>query len=77
MRSELSEIHSNLKARHLQDIELPDRDEAMLDAMRQVVPWPKGGSRSGEVHINLGLAPSGQVEDQPDHDPEAAPDDRE
>ena len=77
MRLELSEIHANLKARHLHETALPDRDETMLDAMRQVIPWPNGSSGSREVHVNLDLAPSGEVEDQPDHDPEAAPDDAE
>jgi hypothetical protein len=77
MRLELSEIHANLKARHLHETGLPERDETMLDAMRQVIPWPNGSSGSREVHVNLNLAPSGEVDDQPDYDPEAAPDEGE
>jgi hypothetical protein len=69
MRLELSEIHANLKARHLHETVVPDRDETMLDAMWKVIPWPKGASESREVHINIDLAPSGEVEDQPDDGP--------
>lgn len=38
-RAELTEIHANLKERHLQDVELPGPDETMLEAMRGTINW--------------------------------------
>ena len=57
MRPELTEIHANLKARHLQDVELPGPDETMLDAMRGAIEWPAGGaSGSREMTVTINRA---------------------
>lgn len=57
MRPELTEIHANLKARHLQDVELPGPDETMLDAMRAAVAWPDGGwSGAREIDVTVDRA---------------------
>lgn len=59
IRSELTEIHSNLKTRHLQGVELPGPDETMLDAMRGVIRWPVGGGGPREINVTFDPGRSG------------------
>jgi hypothetical protein len=78
MRPELDEIHDTLGDRYQQDVALPELDPAWLDIIKKVARWPEAKLGIAEsIHIKLLDALSDEVEDQPDHDPETAPDDGE
>jgi hypothetical protein len=77
MRPELEEIHETLRVRYRLDVALPELDPERLDDIKKIARWPEARhGTAGPIRIKLREAPSGQVEDQPDHDPEAAPDNR-
>jgi hypothetical protein len=78
MRPELKEIHGALKGPYRMDVAVPKLDPARLADIKKVAHWPEAKPRTPEsICIKLREALSGEVEDQPDDDPEAAPDDGE
>jgi hypothetical protein len=78
MRAELEELRGDLRDRHQVDIALPDLDPSRLATIKRIAHWPeKRVGMAESIQIKLDKATSGQGEDQPDHDPEAAPSDGE
>jgi hypothetical protein len=78
MRPELVEIHATLRDRYRVDVAPPTLDPERLEMIKRVARWPEAKPATPEsIYIKLREALSGEVEDQPDDDPEAAPDDGE
>ena len=75
MRSELDEIHGTLRDRYRVDVALPELDPERLAVIKKVARWPEAKLGIAEsIRIKLLEALSHEVEDQPDYDPDAAPD---
>jgi hypothetical protein len=78
MRPELEELHAALKGPYRMDVAVPKLDPERLEMIKRVAHWPEAKPGTPEsICIKLREALSGEVEDQPDDDPEAAPDDGE
>jgi hypothetical protein len=78
MRPELEELHATLRDRYRVDVALPELDPERLAVIQKVARWPEAKLGIAEsIYIKLREALSGEVEDQPDDDPEAGPDDGE
>lgn len=75
MRPELEEIHDALRDRYRMDVALPELDPERLAVIKKVARWPEARRGIAEpIQVKLREAPSDEIEDQPDDDPEAAPD---
>jgi hypothetical protein len=75
MRPELEELHAGLKDRYRMEVAVPELDPARLADIKKVARWPEARRGIAEpIHIKLREALSEEVDDQPDHDPQAAPD---
>jgi hypothetical protein len=75
MRPELEQLHATLRDLHRVDVALPGPNPERLTVIKKVARWPEARRGIAEsIHTKPGEAPSDEVEDQPGHDPETAPD---